>query len=440
MTIKTEDKERLALEAKRRQNLQRVKMGWSAVLNERRKAGILSVYLLGAAILFFIIDTANAKTFPLGIADLLTVLNFLLFAALLIFGAALVLWRLGTPWGTRAIEDAVKRAGIVNHTGEAPMLCRKYRDTKNSRVTVLEFLSNGVPLKLWHDRQDALETSLNRSIAKITEGRDKQHVLVYTVSAGCVLPERLVWRDEYTDTSRGFKLLLGESLLGPVLVDLAKIPHVLLGGSTGSGKTLLLKLLIWQCLQKNAKVILADFKGGVDYTGIWRRECRMVCDEAALLDALTEAVNELEHRKECFPFRDAANIDEYNERAPWPTYDRIVIAFDEIAEVLDKNGLNKEQKELVAKIESKLSIIARQGRAFGIHLLLATQRPDATILSGQIRNNIDFRVCGRADNVLSQIILDNTSASEKISPDVQGRFITKDGTIFQAYLPPDDGR
>ena len=102
-------------------------------------------------------------------------------------------------------------------------------------------------------------------------------------------------------------------------------------------------------------------------------------------------------------------------------------------EVLDKTGLSKQQKDEILKIESELSIIARQGRAFGIHLVLATQRPDAAILNGQIRNNIDTRICGRADNVLSQIILDNTDASDKIAKSSQGRFLTNSGKIFQAY-------
>ena len=113
---------------------------------------------------------------------------------------------------------------------------------------------------------------------------------------------------------------------------------------------------------------------------------------------------------------------------------RVVFAWDEVAEVLDKTGLSKEAKELVTQIEGKLSIITRQGRAFGIHLILATQRPDANILVGQIRNSIDFRVCGRADNVLSQIILDNTNAAEQIPKDSQGLFITHDGVIFKGYL------
>ena len=91
------------------------------------------------------------------------------------------------------------------------------------------------------------------------------------------------------------------------------------------------------------------------------------------------------------------------------------------------------RKEL-SLIEGKLSVIARQDRAFGIHLILATQRPDANILSGQIRNNIDCRVSGRAENVLSQIIFDSTAAAEQIPKDAAGRFLLHDDPIFQAFL------
>ena len=144
-------------------------------------------------------------------------------------------------------------------------------------------------------------------------------------------------------------------------------------------------------------------------------------------------LNDLENRKEILRNSGYANINEYNNKNT-NKLKRIIFACDEIAELLDKTGLSKESKELASQIESKLSIIARQGRAFGIHLILATQRPDANILSGQIRNNIDFRVCGRADNILSQIILDNTEASNKIPKESQGLFVTHDGVVFQGYL------
>ena len=102
--------------------------------------------------------------------------------------------------------------------------------------------------------------------------------------------------------------------------------------------------------------------------------------------------------------------------------------------MLDKTGADAGRKKLLAQIESRLSTIARQGRAFGIHLILATQRPDAAVIPGQIKTNMDFRGCGRADNVLSQIILDSTDAADQIPKDARGRFITGDGTVFQGYL------
>ncbi len=221
--------------------------------------------------------------------------------------------------------------------------------------------------------------------------------------------------------------------MGPVTVNLAHISHILLGGSTGSGKSILLKLLLMQGVKKGAVVCISDFKGGVDFPAIWHEKCRMCFEEKELLNMLDMLVSALESRKALFKGAGCPNLDEYI-KATGDRLPRYIFACDEVAEVLDKNGLSKEDKELVAKIESKLSVIARQGRAFGIHLILATQRPDATILSGQIRNNIDFRVCGRADNVLSQIILDSTAASDLIPKDARGRFLLHDGTIFQAYL------
>lgn len=100
---------------------------------------------------------------------------------------------------------------------------------------------------------------------------------------------------------------------------------------------------------------------------------------------------------------------------------------------------SKEDRELLAQIENRLATLARLGRAFGIHLILATQRPDANVIPGQIKNNLDFRVCGRADDTLSGIILGNNSADDQIPKDARGRFILQDGTVFQGYLF-DEGR
>ena len=145
----------------------------------------------------------------------------------------------------------------------------------------------------------------------------------------------------------------------------------------------------------------------------------------------------MEERKRLFKKVDAANITEYREKSG-DYMQRIVFACDEVAELLDKTGADKSRKELLAQIEARLALIARQGRAFGIHLILATQRPDANILPGQIKNNMNIRICGRADTTLSTIIIGDGRAAEQIPHDAQGRFIMEDGTVFQAYYFSDD--
>ena len=145
----------------------------------------------------------------------------------------------------------------------------------------------------------------------------------------------------------------------------------------------------------------------------------------------------LEERKRLFKEVDAANITEYREKSG-DYMQRIVFACDEVAELLDKTGADKSRKELLAQIEACLALIARQGRTFGIHLILATQRPDANILPGQIKNNMNIRICGRADTTLPTIIIGDGRAAEQIPHDAQGRFIMEDGTVFQAYYFSDD--
>ena len=341
------------------------------------------------------------------------------------------------PLDKRAVQDQLRNIGLVNHTDMVPELKRKYKDKENPRITIWEFSSQGIPLKIWQDKQAAIETALDITIVKMKYGAGKSRILLYTVPARTDLPDVINWNHKLL-SKESFILVLGESFIGPVTVDLVKIPHILLGGSTGSGKSVLLKLLLVQAIQKGAQVCISDFKGGVDFPPVWHKKCRMCVDEESTLELLTELTDELKLRKKLLAAAGQSNIDKYNA-ATGENLQRYIFACDEIAEVLDKTGLTKEQKEIVSKIESKLSMIARQGRAFGVHLILATQRPDANILSGQIKNNVNCRICGRADTVLSQIILDNTSAAEQIPKDARGRFLLHDGTVFQAYWFDDEG-
>ena len=295
-----------------------------------------------------------------------------------------------------------------------------------------EFDSNEIHKTKWEDKKAEIESALLVTVITVKQSANGRRIILHTVSPRSTLPPILHWKDNHL-SKESFVLVLGESLTGRETVNLAKIPHVLLGGSSGSGKSVLLKLLLIQCLKKGADVYISDFKGGVDFSAAWHEKCCMCFDESELLELLTSLTDELQHRKSAFREANCSNINEYNT-ATNVNLKRVIFACDEVAEVLDKTGLSKEKKEVVSQIESHLSVIARQGRAFGIHLILATQRPSADILTGQIRSNIDCRICGRADNILSQIILDSTDAAEQIPKDAQGRFITNTGVIFQSYL------
>ena len=171
----------------------------------------------------------------------------------------------------------------------------------------------------------------------------------------------------------------------------------------------------------------------MDFPKVWRQKCHMCFREDTLLYVLGQLVAVLEARKGWLEEAGCKDLDAFNE-ATGEGLPRLVFACDEVAELLDRTGRSKEDRDKLNQIENRLATLARLGRAFGIHLILATQRPDANILPGQIKNNMDFRVCGRADSILSGIILDNTSAAEQIPKDARGRFITGDGTVFQAYL------
>ena len=300
-----------------------------------------------------------------------------------------------------------------------------------AKIITLEFKTFGIPLSEWADNQDRIESALNIHIDEMREGDDCRVVIIRCVDGENRLSDFIEWSENLL-SDENFEIVLGEGYSGRVSINIAKIPHMLIGGSTGSGKSVLLKLVLMQCVKKGAKVYIADFKGGVDFPNVWHKKCCLLTDEETLLKVLIDVTTELKRRKQILRNAAFANIDEYNRNTE-KKLQRIIFACDEIAEVLDKTGLTKQQKDEISKIESELSIIARQGRAFGIHLVLATQRPDAAILNGQIRNNIDTRICGRADNVLSQIILDNTDASDKIAKSSQGRFLTNSGKIFQAY-------
>lgn len=357
-------------------------------------------------------------------------------AELALIGALGISALVGIPPDSKKTERELESICFVDKAGFPPVLLSK---KKEGDGITMEFFSAGIPLAEYKKRSEEIETALNIRIVLAEYHRDMRHVVLKALS-GKVAKEKkkmILW-DNKMLSDKDFELVLGETNFNEnESVDIAVTPHILIGGGSGSGKSKLLKLMLMQCIRKGALVYLSDFKGGVDYPLVWHKCCNIITNAERLKCELDAILSALEERRNRLIETQTANIGEYNEKTG-SHLPRMIVACDEVAEVLDKTGLDKDEKALVGQIEAKLSTVARLGRAFGIHLIFATQRPDADILKGQIKNNIGYRVCGRADKVLSQIILDNTEGAEQIAQEDQGMFLTNNHTIFKAYYMGDD--
>jgi len=331
----------------------------------------------------------------------------------------------GAPIDSVRVQRNLNEIGLTNSAGIAPELVERTSE-------YLLFKNQGLTPQQWEEFQINIEAILGIKIVRIEYLVGYFYVKIYYVNVGTI-PVCVDWDDKYM-SKKDTEIVLGIGPAGPFKMDIEVFPHTLLGGTSGSGKTTLLKIMLYQLVNKDHKVFIADFKGGVDFPGKWRKLCNISLDYEETIDSLEWIVDELKRRQALFYECEVENLRQYNSKYN-ENLKRIVFACDELAQLFDKTGLSKEEKEKVETIIRHVSLISRLGRAFGIHLILSTQRPDANVLPGQIKNNLEHRICGRADSVLSSIILDNTEAAKQISSYSLGRFVTKEGTIFQGFKP-----
>ena len=163
-------------------------------------------------------------------------------------------------FGVLSVRSNLERIGLINRRGEPPFLLRKYPDEAYEKGTIYEFTNSGIPQEDWIAFREKLEAAFNVFIYKITPGKNRRRVLVYAVPANEGLPQKLDWSPVHL-INDDFTLSLGRGLQGIVTIDLAVVPHILIGGSTGSGKSVLLKNLLMQCVFKGSEVYIADFTG-----------------------------------------------------------------------------------------------------------------------------------------------------------------------------------
>lgn len=344
----------------------------------------------------------------------------------------------GTPSGSHSVRTALYEAGIVNHNNDAPYLLERRKDPRYPQVVVLVFYSVNIAQSLWEDHKLQVEAALGSAVARIEYGETADYMIVHAAKAGITLPRSVAWDQQYLPKEHTL-FTLGVSYLGPYMIDISNVPHLLLGGETGSGKSQLMKLLLAQAIMRgDYDIVIVDYKGGVDYGKKWRSHCQMCFDNDTLLKVLREAVNEISKRMELFSASDVSNLEEYNAKNTQMLRGKI-IAFDELAEATDMNKcLTKADKEKVTEIIGLLSSIARLARFADIHLFASTQSPLVDVLPSQIRNNLGFRAIGRCDETLSRVVIGTSDAATLVPKYIPGRFLTNDGTQFQAYKVSDD--
>ncbi|MGK2849116.1 MAG: DNA translocase FtsK [Minisyncoccota bacterium] len=324
------------------------------------------------------------------------------------------------------IQSTLKYFGIEVEPGEALMGPTVTRYTfrpafgvKLSRITTLA-----------DDLALALAAQSIRIEAPIP-GQSLIGIEVPNKKTATVHLRNIIEENKFQTRTSDLMLALGQDVAGKtVLADLRKMPHLLIAGRTGSGKsvcvnTLLLSLL-YQNTPEDLRLILVDPKR-VElsiYKGIPHLQTDVIVDMKKVVGALRWAVSEMEDRYKILEEMHARDIVTYRERVmmgeertivdietstvktePFKNLPYIVIVIDEMADLMSLHG---------KEVEALINRLAAKSRAIGIHLILATQRPEVTVITGLIKSNIPTRIAFQLKSQIDSRTILASSGAEKL--------------------------
>ncbi len=230
--------------------------------------------------------------------------------------------------------------------------------------------------------------------------------------------------DEFKEKKSSLTLALGRNVAGtPVTVDLAKMPHLLIAGATGAGKSVCINTVILSLIYQNPisdlKLIMIDPKK-VEltlYNDIPYLLTPVITEVDKTINSLRWAVNEMDRRFRLFSETKNRDIQSYNKANPRQRIPFIVILIDELADLMTTAP---------GEVEGAIVRLAQMARAVGIHLVLSTQRPSVNIITGLIKANITSRIAfAVASQIDSRTILD-MSGAEKLLGNGDMLYITHD--------------
>ena len=288
-------------------------------------------------------------------------------------------------------------------------------------VTRYEFtLEQGVKLSKITNLADDIALALGASGVRIAPIPNKISVVGIEVPNRAVTPVRIrdvVESRTFTEHKSPVAFAVGKDIGGSCIVgDIGKLPHVLIAGTTGSGKSVCTNSLIVSILYKSTpeevRFIMVDPKMVelAPYNGIPHLLIPVVTDPKKAAGALQWAVFEMMKRYKLFSEHGVKDLAGYNALArqdeELKTMPTVVVVIDELADLM-----------LVAakEVEESICRVAQMGRAAGMHLVIATQRPSSDVITGLMKANIPTRIaCAVASSLESRIILDTTGAEKLV--------------------------
>jgi len=258
-------------------------------------------------------------------------------------------------------------------------------------------------------------------------GRALVGVEVPNHSAQFVTLRTMLQSDKMKKSTSKLAVALGLNVAGQeVVADIAKMPHVLIAGSTGSGKSVAVNTfmcsMLFRASPAEVKFILVDPKR-VELTGyndIPHLLTPVIVEPKKVVSALKWACAEMDRRYKQLAEVGVKNLDAYNELAGFQALPSIVIVIDELADIM---------LFAPAEVEESVTRIAQMARAVGIHLVLATQRPSVDVITGLIKANIPTRIAFNVSSMMdSRVILDGPGAEKLL------------GRGDMLYVPPDQAK
>lgn len=306
----------------------------------------------------------------------------------------------------RALIAALANFGIeinISHISIGPAITRfEIQLAKGVRIRSITSLDKDIALALAAESV-RIEAPIPGKQAVGVEIPNKQPTYVYL--------RDLLESQDFSESQSVLTVAVGKDIIGKdVITDISKMPHLMIAGSTGSGKSVCMNTvilsLVYKASPEEVRLILIDPKiveFGI-YANLPHLLIPVVTDVKKAASALKWSVGEMTRRYSLFAKHKLRNISEYNSSLPEDEtrMPRIVIVIDELAELM---------MSAAKEVEEYITRIAQLGRACGIHLIVATQRPSVDIITGKIKANIVSRIAfAVSDATNSKVILDTTGA------------------------------